>query len=89
MLSNVILEREGKYDAVVPIKPNKHAKIDAVQAALTAWCLMEIGAPTERAPRIHFLMNDNSVLRADDTGHLKEMYGPLGESNKGPVENDV
>ncbi len=89
MLSNVILEREGKYDAVVPCKPNKHAKIDAVQAGLNAWLGMELGASTERAPRIHFFMGDNSVLASGADGHLTEKFGPLVESSKGPVNNDV
>jgi len=46
MLSNVILERSGKYDAIVPEKPDKFSKIDAVQAAMCAWQRME-NAPEE------------------------------------------
>lgn len=39
MFGNVVLEREGKHNAIVPQKPNgnKYAKIDAVQAACSAF----------------------------------------------------
>jgi phage terminase large subunit-like protein len=46
MFSNVVLEREGKHNAIVPQKPNgnKHGKIDAVSAATSAWHRM-LNAP--------------------------------------------
>lgn len=37
MLSNVVLDKEGKYGAIVPTKANKFQKIDVVQAACCAW----------------------------------------------------
>lgn len=40
MLGNVILERSGKYDAIVPEKRNKFEKIDCIQACLSAWVSM-------------------------------------------------
>ncbi len=45
MLQNVILERSGKYDAIVPEKRNRTEKIDAIQAALSAWSRMNDAPP--------------------------------------------
>lgn len=88
MLSNVILERSGKYDAIAPDKPNKHSKIDAVQALLDAWAGMDEGAPTERAPRCYFIGEDNSVSRSGSDGKLEQIYGPLTEKSQGSVQQD-
>lgn len=41
MFQNVILEMEGKHGAITPSKPNKHAKIDVVQACCNAWQRMD------------------------------------------------
>src|ERR1019366_6907585 len=77
MLGNVILEREGRYDAIVPQKPNKNSKIDCVQAALTAWNGMELGAPSEHAPRAMFFFDDGVAPKmADGKGGLCDLPGP-------------
>jgi len=88
MLGNVILERSGKYDAIVAEKPNKHQKIDAIQAALNAWNGMEVGAPTERAPRVHFFMEDHSVMSSGPDGKLVQKFGPLVEKSQRSIQQD-
>jgi phage terminase large subunit-like protein len=64
MLGNVILERSGKYDAIVPEKPNKHQKIDCVQAALCGWERMET-APAESVYNYRGIITlDNDFTKA-------------------------
>jgi phage terminase large subunit-like protein len=45
MAGNVRLEREGKYGVIVPTKPDKNAKIDGIQAALSALHRLENAPP--------------------------------------------
>jgi phage terminase large subunit-like protein len=71
MLGNVILEREGKYDAIVPVKRNKYEKIDAIQACLSAWVSMA-DAPAESVYNgrgIIFLDNDYTQSQPPKGAH--------------------
>jgi phage terminase large subunit-like protein len=58
MLSNVIMERCGKYDTIIADKPSKNAKIDVIQAAICAWDRMEALAPSARMPRMQLWTDD-------------------------------
>ena len=71
MLGNVILERAGRFDSIVPDKPNKHSKIDAVQAALCAWDRMEVLAPNTRMPSMYFFNDQGEGTKLDkETGKM-------------------
>lgn len=69
MLGNVILEREGRYDAIMPAKPDKFSKIDVVQAALSAWQRMDSEPPVQ-SPRMWLLEDDGSMKVSGPDGHF-------------------
>jgi len=83
MLSNVIMERSGKYDTIIADKPSKSAKIDVIQAAICAWDRMEALTPSRRLPYIGAMNDDGSGIKLDRaTGKMTPMAAVVDEKGK-------